>query len=35
MDLGNDIYNLDEEKLAAMEEHTKFLDIKEEDNNEL
>lgn len=35
MDLGNDIYDLDEEDLATMEEHVKFLDIKEKDDNEL
>lgn len=35
MDLGNNIYDLDEEELAAMEEFTRFLDIEEKDDNKL
>ena len=35
VDLSNDIYDLDEKKLAAMEERARFLDIEEENNDKL
>lgn len=35
IDLGNDIYDLDKEKLAAIEKRAKLLDIEEEDDDKL
>lgn len=35
VDFGNDLYDLDEEELAAIEEHTRLLDIEEKDDNKL
>lgn len=32
---GNNIYDLDEKKWTAIEEHIRFLDIGKEDNNKL
>ena len=35
VDLGDDIYDLDEEELAAIEERARLLDIEEEDDDKL
>lgn len=35
MDLGNDIFDLDEEKLTIIEKRARFLDIEDKNENKL